>query len=323
MKWPEKILLILIAAGTLSCEKDENIEKNTQRIKEVLFTEEGLPYKKIVFNYTDEELSEILYYYKTPSGWSTDHQSIFYTEDDRYVHEYYFVRGDNFKYVNKNYLKIEHNRIVEDSYSIGSKNEWYPLMNYYYHYENNRLSSYNAFRLVEGSWRDRGTAYYYYDNSNVVDHYYYELVVNDIKLMDRDSFYWENGKLLHFVDYNRNNGEMVLNSRSDYYYDDLGRISQIDLFAYRREQWRPFRTINYEYDKEGYLVKEKVSWGYTVNYIYEPGNGNSSLLFYMPEQMIFNEPRFKNSYDLMILEDEYDQHPPIPGIISQQAIFPL
>ena len=62
------------------------------------------------------------------------------------------------------------------------------------------------------------------------------------------------------------------------------------------EEWHLLSFVNYNYN-DGYLMEENTSEGNKTLYEYEPGSGNTSILFYDPDCFIQSQPMLKSAIE--------------------------
>lgn len=289
--------LILIVFLSLACEKDsdkELIPEDYQRVKDIIFQRDDLPYRKLEFTYDENKLVRIEYFFKTDTSWKQDYLSEFSHHDGGFTQEYYFLTSEGLKYKHKNIYSIENDKLVKDVYYVGSRNEWYLNSKWSYSYENDRLTSYKIFKYTDDTWKERASAYFSYENSQIKKHTYYEVHDNELLLTDMDTFYWADNKLVHYIDYNRKYGQIELNAKSNFTYID-DKTTKIELQARRHDDWEFYKYTYYEYNEMGLLVSERVHWGDEMVITYEAGKGDFGIVYYMPEEIVFNKPRFKST----------------------------
>jgi hypothetical protein len=312
MKLQISILIILFIVSLVSCIKEENVTEESYRVSEIIFEHDSVPVRKFQIAYEGDKVSQVNQYYRSDTTWRPDYLVLFSYSDNNIVHEYYYVKGGEYKYYQKNIFTVENDRLVEDIAYLGFENEWLLKAKWIFTYENDLLKEYKEYRYLENIWHERASAYFSYDGAHVFDHRYYDRYDNEDFLTDCDTFYWENNKLMQIIDYNRKYGEMELNSNSLFTYSG-DYISEIALQARRHDEWRSYRTNYYEYNEENLLIRDLNSWDWVMNISYEKGKGNFGMIYYLPQEEVFNKPMFKSTDGLE--EDGQDIY--TPGYIDK------
>lgn len=288
------LVCIIILSG---CDKDADIvPEESYRVSEIVYEHDSAPVRRFLVSYEGDNVIQVNQYYRSDTIWKPDFLMLFRHVGNKITHEYYSINGDEYQYYQKNVFTVENDRLVEDLAYQGYENEWFLKAKWIFTYENDLLKEYKEYRYFENTWYERASAYFSYNNSQIFEHRYYDRYDNEDFLTDCDTFYWENDKLMQIIDYNREYGEMELNSNSLFSYNGE-HVSEIELQARRSDEWRRYRTNYYEYNEENLLIRDINSWGWVMNVHYEKGKGDFGMIYFLPQEMVFNKPRFKSTGD--------------------------
>ncbi|MBN1950728.1 MAG: hypothetical protein JW801_05965 [Bacteroidales bacterium] len=300
------------------CEKESrDPEDNSSRVREIIFQDDDVPYRKLEFIYGTNEMTQINHYFMADTAWKQDYISEFSNTDEGYVHEFYYLNRGERKFKRRNIYNFEDDRLVEDIYYVGSKGEWFLNSRWNYEYEDDKLTHYTIYHYTNGTWNEKIQAYFTYRNDEIQEHNYFEILDGQRFQTDRDTFFWKDGRLSEYLDYNRKYGKLELNSRSIFSWTG-DQTTKIDLFSRQNDDWHLHNSTQYHYDEEGRLTSEKNHWGDEMLVFYEEGKGNFSMIYYMPELIAFNKPMFKDADEAYADDSVY-----LPADILKPHFFPL
>ncbi|GEM_PF-5399901 len=293
------LILCLIIVCCKGTEGEEIREKNLFRTKAIDLFQDGLHYSHADLSYEDEQLTQLIWSDKVNGFWQEEElNSITYSGNRvRCVTSYWC--DENWQTANEFEYVMDANKIIEwHIYSYDDKVSK-PVYKYLYSYNGENLIACSAYRIMEGLEIEDSKYEVYYDGGNT----------KLIKYYEKDDFgSWEYTRKEEF-DHSHSDltdiNVYVLTEADDWHLIKNiqifhGSFGVSEIFIYEEmgglNLWRMTQSIVYMYDVHGTLYKTIEGDGIETIFTYEPGHGNASLFFNLPDLSVYNPPSIKSSY---------------------------
>ncbi|MGM0551960.1 MAG: hypothetical protein ACQESW_12850 [Bacteroidota bacterium] len=301
-----KFLLLLTAWVCLfcSCEKEDgnnalNQEGKELRIKERYYTDNESYESKLVFSYEGEKLTHIIFYSKDENGdWIEGFKDEFIYEGNTITELGYKRNGGSLSESTSIEHIVENGVVVEEVHAYIESGTWKKKWKWTFQHSGSKLSGWQAFYSVDhnGVFKPVQKGEYTYYDGQPTEHREFE--ANDAGTYYptyKEEYLYDGSSLTHAIEYEWQNSEWTRLHKTAFSYANEN-ISGIDSYYWIDgiSDWFSSGSFAYDYDEYGYLI-EKAGYWETITYVYEEGNGNADLLFYIPRSGIDFEPKFKNA----------------------------
>jgi hypothetical protein len=307
-----KHLLILVFCLTviISCKKNDDyseLTRNSQRIKQIIeYNEAGNENQRILFGYKSDKLISWQQFSTNENGEINESEKVTISYEGNNVAVSLFNKNnDNWNLYREEDYKILNNLVQEEIVSRHSAHPCIGCWKYSYSYSGNRLIGWVKYIKNEGdSWEQCRRVEYNYKDNKLTDHKdYVNCSDSELKLDYLRKYFYTNEKVAGWQGGTYRNGyEWKPTQQIEYtYVNNNISAKTYSVWDNTLNAWKYFGSMNYFYDKKGYLIEETTSRGERTLYEYEPGNGNASLFYYEADGLAQNEPTCKSAIALKAL----------------------
>jgi hypothetical protein len=299
------IKLIAIILILNSCEEnngiiDEKITKNIsgdnlrviERLQQSTLSSGGSSSYKTNYFYNDEKMIEVKEYYEDQyEGWELNYRSgIEYQGNKIIISEYY---GDDVDPFRKVEFIVDNDKILEALLYTNDYGELKLVSETVYSYSwSGDIIKAEYYSSYNGEWILRQMKELIYTNNLISEYmeYSYDFEGN-VSLVDKEGFSYESDRLVEWIDYDYEYGSWENYLKIEYNYSGV-LISDVSNFLFENNEWKYNQTYYYFYNDNGVLLEEEYE-SRKINYYYEVGEGNYSLLIADPLYERHSLPRTK------------------------------
>lgn len=306
MKFRNLLLASSVILLLFACKKDDDgdfvpqLDPNTHRIKEIIWDDEGVEKWKSVFTYSGEQLVSIVDFEKDDAGIWIEYAKTEITYDGDKATEIWSDKSlTGYEPDGRSDYLIANQMVMEEFNYNYENGAWVVNWQYVYQYSGRDLLKWDGYWESEGGpfeLQERGE--YIYSGSELKEFRAFEMNSSGImKQYDKETFTYSGDKLLNWIDFDLDNGDNWVNSSKCEFTYTNGNPEMAEWYEwdYGSNNWVDDWFEIYNYNSNGYLIKETDSDGNETRYEYEEGNGNALLFWYYPENMLYGLPRLKTT----------------------------
>jgi hypothetical protein len=300
------VTLIIVFLFILSCEKNKSDEpgdvENTQRIKLALYDNEGENNDwKSEYSYEENNLSLVIEYRKDEQGiWTEEYKAEFSYNGTNATATWFEYSSGVWEPIDKSEYIIENGLIMQELNFDYEQGQWVQDWKYNYEYNGAQLIAWQSYYNNDnGILIENEKGAYEYADDLLTEYLGYEKNGSgDWEFDDRETFSYSGNELSGWIDYNLDGSDNWIESyKCDYTY--LGDNISTAMYFNWDDGINNWETESfseyYSYNSAGYLTERVDDDGYRVNIEYEEGNGNASLFWYYPEDLVYGKPTFKSA----------------------------
>lgn len=279
--------------------------KNSHRVKQVVsYYQSGTQKEKTVFSYEGENLIMITEFNSDFNGnWIKNKKiEISYSGSNATATESKFSTGNNNWEINhKMEYIIDNGQITEELIYYSLDNQWDAYGKYTYQYSGTQLiatQSYGKKKKNENLIQNEKSEYIY-DNKKLIESIgYYNYKINDWVPDIKITYSFSGSNLNEFVVYNNSKvpNDWIKAFKCENTYSG-NNMTKSGYWYWNTEinDWdnETYRTSIYSYDSNGYFIEENYENEKTT-IEYEEGNGNATLFYYYPIELVFDAPELKS-----------------------------
>ncbi len=299
----KKFIYILFCIPFLvACKKDnDNIPAHHRRIKQIILSNDArVDSTKILYSYDNNLLVNRTVVVKSSTSyntWDTINKCNYTYSGDIVTAMLYLDNEGELHLAEMMEYEFINNRMGRMKFFEYVDGQMISRIEYFFNFNGELLESFDYFYDLydDGILHKCSLGEYTYDNQNVIrfrikdlfyDMYFYN-----------EEFVYENGVLDNWIS---SENSIVTNTwknidKEKYEYNSDNILEKTILYDWHF-YWKRNYSITFQYDQKN-LVKEDISIGVRIDYVYENGIGNSEQLIFTPMDRIYNSPVIENIYD--------------------------
>ncbi len=301
----KKLLYLLFCLPFFfACEKDDSLQMNHKRIKQMSMSNDVIEGAlKVFYNYENNLLVNRTVLFKSNSSyntWDTTLNCHYTYEGNMVIAISYFGEDGPLYLAEKAEYEFTDQRMDRMKFYEYVDGKFISREEIVFHFNGALLESFDFHMDVEGNGilHKVSKGEYTYDDQQVIQYrlkdLYYDMYFYN------EEFAYENGmpKSWFSSGYYANADIWINEDKEEYQYNSDGLLEKTRFYNWQNK-WFKTHSLNYQYE-DGHLIREYFSdntGGLEVEYVYENQAGNSEQILFTPMDRMYNSPIIESIYD--------------------------
>jgi hypothetical protein len=299
------ILIFSLLLVFTACKKDNAAPEkvyNLYRIKTFDYkSEDGNEDLKVDFTYDNNQLSKVNIAIFYNGEWLPAVQYFLTYEGSKAILLREVFDSKKWHIQSKSEYRMNGERVTEESFFIFWEGRYYKEWMWKYKYNGEQLIAWESFEKIDenAAFVIDARGEFIYEEGNLVAYNAYEKINEDTwKHIAKEEIIHAGDQITNRLVWALDEMEILvryINCKYFYINDDIVR-SDYHIWNNTKSDWesQPAMIKDFEYDSAGFLSYETNGFE-SSSYTYEEGHGNAKIFLYYPEDLVFNEPTFKDS----------------------------